>query len=171
MYTTMHPNLANRLAAFRETMQRLGPGVDEGLIRNLWQPEPFTAHLGTGLVAATPSPEWRREQVRGLFERPDPATAIFCPSDFVAAEVHALLRELGLAVPERVTLTGFDDTLEARYISPALTTVHVPLAEMGAMAVKRLAEKMREKAGGVVSYSRTVLPGTIIERGSHRAIH
>jgi LacI family transcriptional regulator len=47
----------------------------------------------------------------------------------------ALLTEGGIAVPERMSVTGFDDIPISRDVTPALTTVHVPMAELGARAL------------------------------------
>ena len=48
------------------------------------------------------------------------------------------MRERGLRVPEDVSLVGFDDVPIARYLTPALTTVQVPIAELGRQAMARL---------------------------------
>jgi hypothetical protein len=45
-------------------------------------------------------------------------------------------RMRGINVPEQLSVVGFDDTEEASLVTPALTTVRQPLAEMGRMAVK-----------------------------------
>jgi LacI family transcriptional regulator len=50
----------------------------------------------------------------------------------------AALRESGLRVPEDVSLVGFDDIPIARYLTPALTTVRVPIAELGRRAISRV---------------------------------
>ena len=47
-------------------------------------------------------------------------------------------REHGLSVPGDLSVVGFDDTFEASIVTPALTTVRQPLAEMGRMAVALL---------------------------------
>ncbi|MGB3543804.1 substrate-binding domain-containing protein, partial [Rubrivirga sp.] len=44
-------------------------------------------------------------------------------------------REAGLEVPRDVALAGFDDIPVAEYVTPALTSVHVPIHEMGRLAV------------------------------------
>jgi LacI family transcriptional regulator len=47
-------------------------------------------------------------------------------------------RARGVAVPESLSIVGFDDTFEASIVTPGLTTVRQPLAEMGRMAVALL---------------------------------
>jgi LacI family transcriptional regulator len=53
----------------------------------------------------------------------------------MAVGALATLRSLGRAVPGDVSVTGFDDMPIARDVTPALTTVRLPLAEMGARAM------------------------------------
>jgi LacI family transcriptional regulator len=58
-------------------------------------------------------------------------------------------RERGLRIPEDVSIVGFDDLEESALVTPALTTVRQPLAEMGRMAVSlllRLLDKQRVEA-------------------------
>jgi LacI family transcriptional regulator len=86
------------------------------------------------------------EQLLNLSE---PPTAIFAFSDQIAIGVlHAALAH-GLKVPDELSIVGFDDTPEAELVTPALTTVRQPLAEMGRMAVSlltRLLENRRLEA-------------------------
>ena len=67
--------------------------------------------------------------------RPD---AVFAANDMMAAGCLSALREAGLRVPEDVALGGFDDIPMARYIAPALTTIRVPIASLGAAALDTL---------------------------------
>jgi LacI family transcriptional regulator len=62
-------------------------------------------------------------------------TAIAALNDSMAIGALALLRSRGIDVPGRVSVTGFDDMPVARDVTPALTTVRLPLAEMGARAM------------------------------------
>ncbi len=58
-------------------------------------------------------------------------TAIFAANDLMAVGAMAALREAGLRVPRDVSLVGFDDIPTVRDVVPALTTVRVPMREMG----------------------------------------
>jgi LacI family transcriptional regulator len=58
-------------------------------------------------------------------------TAIFAANDLAAVGAMARLRESGLRVPEDVSVAGFDDVPVARDVTPTLTTVRVPMVEMG----------------------------------------
>ena len=54
-------------------------------------------------------------------------------------------RGRGLRVPEDLSIVGFDDTFEASIVTPALTTVRQPLAEMGRMAVNLLVRLLQNQ--------------------------
>ncbi|OLB79724.1 MAG: LacI family transcriptional regulator [Actinobacteria bacterium 13_2_20CM_2_71_6] len=62
-------------------------------------------------------------------------TAIIALNDSMAVGALATLRSRGLKVPDDVTVTGFDDMPIARDVTPALTTVRLPLVDMGALAM------------------------------------
>ena len=72
--------------------------------------------------------------------RPD---AVFAANDMLAVGCLCALREAGLRVPEDVALAGFDDIPIARYITPALTTIRVPIASLGAAALDALAKAVQ----------------------------
>jgi LacI family transcriptional regulator len=73
-----------------------------------------------------------------LLDRTDPPTAIFAFNDNMAIGVLRAARTRGLRVPEDLSVVGFDDSGQATTVTPALTTVRQPLAEMGRMAVSLL---------------------------------
>ncbi len=65
-------------------------------------------------------------------------TAVLCGNDVLAAGALSRARELGLRVPDDISITGFDDIEIAQIVSPGLTTVHVPHRQMGTHAAKLL---------------------------------
>jgi LacI family transcriptional regulator len=67
-------------------------------------------------------------------------TAVFAANDEMAIGCLAALREAELGVPADLSLVGFDDIPIARHVTPPLTTVHVPIAELGTRAMERLLE-------------------------------
>jgi LacI family transcriptional regulator len=73
-----------------------------------------------------------------VLRRSRPPTALFCASDEIAMGACAAAVELGRAVPGDVAITGWDDIPVARFLSPPLTTVRQPLAELGARAAALL---------------------------------
>jgi LacI family transcriptional regulator len=95
-----------------------------------------------------------------LLELPEPPTAIFAFNDNLAIGAMQAARERGLHLPEDLSIVGFDDTEEARIVTPALTTVRQPLAELGRMAVSllvRLIDKQRVEALRVELETRLVV--------------
>ncbi|MFP7673409.1 substrate-binding domain-containing protein [Marivita sp. S0852] len=86
-----------------------------------------------------------------LLRMGDPPTAIMCGNDVLAAGAMRKVREMGLSVPEDVSITGFDDIELARIVTPPLTTVHVPHREMGKRAAAALIDMVEKRStGGVI---------------------
>ncbi|MGE5598539.1 MAG: substrate-binding domain-containing protein, partial [Bacteroidota bacterium] len=73
-----------------------------------------------------------------LMSLPDPPTAIFAGDDLLAVGAINGLHHLGLVVPRDVSVVGFDDIPLARYLTPPLTTVRLPIWDMGVAAAERL---------------------------------
>lgn len=71
-----------------------------------------------------------------LLRLPDPPTAIFAGNDLQALGVYEAARELGLRIPEDLSVVGFDDLPLTRWIGPPLTTVRQPLIEMAETAAR-----------------------------------
>ncbi|MDR1214964.1 MAG: LacI family transcriptional regulator [Propionibacteriaceae bacterium] len=71
---------------------------------------------------------------------------VFAVNDVMALGALAAARDLGLAVPDDLALAGFDDITSLRDVAPGLTTVHVPLEDIGAWATElALAEELAEE--------------------------
>jgi DNA-binding LacI/PurR family transcriptional regulator len=102
-------------------------------------------------------------QLRSIFRSGDRPTALLF-SCFLPATIKivAELRNMGLSLPEDVSIIGFDDSPWARCMDPALTVIEQPLMEMGRRAAKRLIEQIN----GVPCIKREVLPIEIVERDS-----
>jgi DNA-binding LacI/PurR family transcriptional regulator len=85
----------------------------------------------------------------GLLGVPDPPTAIICDDDILAGGVYLASRELGLRIPDDVSVVGFDDLPFARVLDPPLTTVRADAPGLGAAAFEALASLMAgEEVGG-----------------------
>ena len=69
-------------------------------------------------------------------QRPD---AVFASNDAMAIGCLAALDALGVAVPDEIAVAGFDGIPLAGFVRPALTTMRVPIVELGRGAVDRLA--------------------------------
>lgn len=79
---------------------------------------------------------------RALLALPVRPRAVFAANDSMAIGCLSALREAGVRVPEEIALGGFDDIPVARYISPALTSVHIAIADLGARAIERLLARL-----------------------------
>jgi LacI family transcriptional regulator len=93
--------------------------------------------------------EQGRRAARHLLDLHDRPTAIFAFNDNIAIGVLQAARERNMRVPEDLSVIGFDDVEAAEIVTPPLTTVRQPLAEMGRMAVsllERLIEGQRIEA-------------------------
>ena len=91
-------------------------------------------------------------------------TAIFAANDAMAIGALAALHEDGVRVPEDVAVAGFDDIPIARFVSPALSSVHVPIAQLGERAMELLLGAIAEPENGRAH--RVVLPTTLVIRKS-----
>lgn len=90
-------------------------------------------------------------------------TAVFCPNDLTALGVLKAFQEAGLRVPEDVTVVSIDNLELTQYFTPKLTTVHIPLEEMGQTAAKILIDRI---SGGHTIPTRTLFPPRIMIRES-----
>ena len=80
-----------------------------------------------------------------LLELAEPPTAIFAFNDMLAIGALRRPAPAGIRVPEDLSIVGFDDTFEASIVTPPLTTVRQPLAEMGRMAVNLLVRLLQNQ--------------------------
>ena len=88
-------------------------------------------------------------------------TAVFCYNDMIANGALLACRDLGVPVPGKMSLVGFDDIELAQYVTPPLTTVHQPKLRLGQVAMQMLLDLL---AGAPVQSS--VLPADLMIRAS-----
>ena len=91
-------------------------------------------------------------------------TAIFAANDSMAIGALSALRELGVVVPEEMAVAGFDDIPIARYTSPPLTSVRVPIIELGERATELLVLTLTDN--GARRRAHETLATTLIVRQS-----
>jgi LacI family transcriptional regulator len=101
-----------------------------------------------------------------LLAGPDRPTAVFAGSDYQALGVLRAAREIGLRVPDDLSVVGYDDLPISQWIDPGLTTVHQPLREMAAMATRML---LTLAAGGEPPSTRVELVTELVIRASTAA--
>ena len=90
-------------------------------------------------------------------------TAIFGSNDVMTIGCLVGLKQHGISVPEQISLAGFDDITSTQFVDPPLTTIRVPMREMGMMAVKQLLVAMQSDERPESQY---VLPHELIVRAS-----
>ena len=89
------------------------------------------------------------------------ATAVVAHNDLMALGILDRLRQRGTAVPDRVSVVGFDDIPAATHMTPALTTVAVPLHRLGRAAVELLLDETPEPDADAVT-----VPVSLVVRSS-----
>ena len=111
------PDARDRIEGYRRALRAYGIDYDESLVAD------------GGFVE-----DGGERAMRSLLERGADISAVFVANDQSAAGALKALREAGKRVPEDVSIVGFDDTIVAHYLYPALTTVRQPFDEMGQAA-------------------------------------
>lgn len=77
-----------------------------------------------------------------LLSMENPPTAIFASNDEMAVGIYRVAYQRGIAIPQRLTVVGFDDSPLASRICPALSTVRSPIRDMGQMAAEKLIQRI-----------------------------
>ncbi|MGB7844434.1 MAG: LacI family DNA-binding transcriptional regulator [Candidatus Acidiferrum sp.] len=104
---------------------------------------------------------------RALLSSKVPFTALFAYNDTSAVGAMTIFRQAGLSVPNDVSVVGFDDIAIASFTTPALTTVHQPLREMGTIAAQTLLDRIENRAPFIPEIS--LSPNLIIRKSTCRA--
>ncbi len=118
-----------RLSGYRDALRKAGIAYDESLVVE----GDFT--FASGAVGA-----------RALLDRRRAPTAIFAANDDMACGVVREAYERGLAIPDDLSVCGFDDTPVSQLISPGLTTVRQPCRDIGCLAVESVLQSIRDPA-------------------------
>ncbi len=106
-----------------------------------------------------------RESIRAMLTRftalSEPPTAIAATNDYIALNIVKLAREMGIRVPEDLSVTGFDNLSMCSLVSPRLTTVSQPFVQMGSGAVELLDKHIKDptKTTEIVSLPTTLITG------------
>ena len=106
-----------------------------------------------------------------LLRRKHPFTALMAFDDMTAFGAIRALNKVGIKVPDQCSVIGFDDIGHSRLLTPALSTLRQPMAEMGTMAVSIVSEgisAVQEKRKIVASHRK--LPPELVVRDSTGAL-
>ncbi|MBR9786381.1 MAG: substrate-binding domain-containing protein [Vibrionaceae bacterium] len=102
-----------------------------------------------------------------MSEKGELPTSIFVSNDMMAMGVINAANELGVKVPDELSIIGYDDIHIAKFMSPSLTTIHQPKYRLGQAAVETLVRRLNDKA----AESEVVqLEPTLVERKSVKAL-
>ena len=139
------------------------------------------AHKLTAATGTAPDPtlvvdgqfteEGGAEACRQILAAHPGVTAIMAGNDKMALGAMHLLRRAGRNVPRDVSVVGFDDLHHAAFVNPTLTTVHLPLHEVGAISTDRLIERIhgrREPVRETIGTHLVVRDSTAIVHGALR---
>ncbi|MCM6761553.1 LacI family DNA-binding transcriptional regulator [Rathayibacter sp. ZW T2_19] len=99
-------------------------------------------------------------------------SAVFACSDIMGLGVYDAAQELGLRIPDDLSVVGFDDVRESAWAAPPMTTVHQPIADMGAAAFRMLlqAHQSAVPLSPSTRATRIELETRLIERASTRRV-
>lgn len=100
-----------------------------------------------------------------LLERSDRPDAIFCAGDIIAIGAIDQARDAGIAIPQELSIIGFDDIPMASWSSYSLTTIREPVDQMIDLTMKLLVERLKTPE---LAPTIKLLPGTLIPRRSAR---
>ncbi|WP_233859520.1 LacI family DNA-binding transcriptional regulator [Paraburkholderia sp. HD33-4] len=99
------------------------------------------------LIEGESTLDFGRRALRALWQQAGPPpTAIICGNDHIALGVLREAEEMGIAIPEQLSVTGFDDLAIAREARPPLTTMHVDTREIGTVAARHLLDALEGRA-------------------------
>jgi LacI family transcriptional regulator len=141
----LHHNFSKRAAGFKEAITRFGQGATVSVMNG-------AQSLAGGY-----------EMAAALFRNLGLTTAIFTGNDSIALGVIKAAGEVGVRIPEDVSLVGFDDIEIAALTYPALTTIRQPKYEVGRMAVEML---LRSNNQDTLAVEHKLLDVDLIERSS-----
>jgi DNA-binding LacI/PurR family transcriptional regulator len=71
-------------------------------------------------------------------------TAVFCANDLSAMGFLRAAQEVGLRIPQDISVIGFDDIASAAFLSPPLTTIRIETGELATLALRRLIDRVAE---------------------------
>jgi LacI family transcriptional regulator len=178
-------NYDDEYAAYEATRYLIDRGhrriaVISGVIDSVPSHDRFQGHLKAMMDSQLPfdpghvkTGDWEVESgyraAKELLLTPEPPTAFLAMNDLMAVGVMNACDELGLSIPNDVSVVGFDNREFSSFLKPALTTMELPLLELGERSAETLLGILN---GKIPSYAKeNVKPKCkLVERGSVRDI-
>ncbi|KXI29074.1 LacI family transcriptional regulator [Paraglaciecola hydrolytica] len=138
-----------RLEGFRNTLVQLGIGLDEAKV-----------------VEGQNSYQSGQDGAQQLLQLADRPSAIFANNDEMAAGVLRVAHQLGIKVPEQLSIAGFDDNILASRIIPSLTTIQRPVGAMASLAAHKIIQSVEKNIVESVDKEFLVKPHLIIREST-----
>jgi len=104
-----------------------------------------------------------------LLELGTPPDAIFAINDSIAASAMHTAKNMGLRIPEDISIVGFDDEPHSLYFSPTLSTVWQPVYSLGILSAKILLNRIKNK-GSKVDFRLEIFKPELVVRASSKKI-
>jgi DNA-binding LacI/PurR family transcriptional regulator len=134
-----------RYRGYQEALAKNGLKFD----KNVVIPGDFTARSGYyGFL-----------RLNSLKIKPD---AVFAANDMMAVGIYEAARSAGIKIPEDIAVVGFDDIYLSRLLQPRLTTVHVPIQELGSRAIQYLFKLINGEADQKIPHREELTTGLVI---------
>ncbi|MEM7801873.1 MAG: LacI family DNA-binding transcriptional regulator [Chloroflexota bacterium] len=124
----------DRLNGYQSALSEAGIESDPNLI---WQFAPTVNSYGDAEAV-----DLGRQGTQELLSRENPPTAIFAINDMVAFGAYAGAKDMGLKIPDDLSVVGVDDITLTEIVQPSLTTVRQPIERIAAIAVDRLIARL-----------------------------
>ncbi len=144
-------DIRERRTAFYEHLEEKGIAVPEEYVQNVIN-----------------DPAGGDAALRTLVALDSPPTAVVCSTDHLAIGVLHAAADLGLVVPRDLSVVGFDDIPMASFTVPALTTIHMPVAEMTALAARLAMDEPVDGASGMAD-GFVVTPSLVVRESTSEA--
>jgi LacI family xylobiose transport system transcriptional regulator len=154
-----HFPVLQRVAGFRQALAALSLPVEEAYIALPTQP-PNSNWVELSTKCAY-------QAVREWSALPEPPTAVVTMGDTMAFRVLQAARDLGVSVPDELSVTGYDDLELCQFTDPPLTTVGQPSLEVAQTAVKLLLDRMATREQ---SSRQVLIAPTLVVRGSTQPV-
>ena len=139
-----------RLASFYHTAEKLGLEIPDEYIKEA----PYRDSVGTG------------KRTKELLELKNPPTCILYPDDFACLGGLNAIAEIGLRVPEDISVVGYDGIRISRHLSPKLTTLKQDTMSIGGKAGEKLISLIEHPKSTLIE--QIVIKGEVFEGGSVR---
>lgn len=142
-----------RLAGYKKALKKYNLNLDENLIVN-----------------GSFSEQKSFEAIARLLNEKVSFSAVFAVSDIMAIGAMEAVSEAGLNVPGDIAVVGFDDIILSTYVKPSLTTIKIPMVEIGEIAAKTLIDRIEKEKDALPKVIKEVLKTKLIIRESCGAV-